>query len=223
MSPAVGVGGPAPGPHFAEVVQTLERFCFRYTLVDGPPLEAIAIYDRHAIDIRRGPDAYRPSALARDLAELVQRLAPDEVFRPRLEALHYPRAESRKPLKYFLMTLEHHARWFDEGAQGRPVCRDRTRVLDFENSTIEHIYPEHAAQADPALDPYLDTLGNLTILGPEDNDAAGDKSFVDKRRYFEHSHSLLNREISREAAWSVEAVLRRQERLVAMGLSVFRP
>lgn len=210
--------------HFSDIVQALERFCFRYSvMVDGPPLEAIAIYNRHAVEIRRAAAAFRPGALIDDLGELVERLAPDEVFRPRLEALHYPRSESRKPLKYFLMTLEHHCRWFDDGAQGRPLCRDRTRVLDFENSTIEHVYPEHAAQPNTDLEPYLDTLGNLTILGPEDNDAAGDKSFADKKGYFADSHSLMNRQIAAEADWTVEAILRRQERLVQMGLRVFKP
>ncbi len=121
------------------------------------------------------------------------------------------------------MTLEHHIRWFDEGAQGRPKCRDRTRVLDFENSTIEHIYPEHAAQPNETLEPYLDTLGNLTILCPEDNDAAGDKSFADKQPVFAASHTMLNHQISEEADWTVDAILRRQERLVTMGLSVFKP
>jgi len=210
--------------YFADVVQALERFCFRYSvIVDGPPLEAIAVYNQHAVSIRRAADDFRPGALIHDLGELVERLAPDEVFRPRLEALHYPRSESRKPLKYFLMTLEHHVRWFDDGAQGRPQCRDRTRVLDFENSTIEHIYPEHAVQPNADLEPYLDTLGNLTILGPEDNDAAGDKSFADKKGYFAQSHSLLNRQIAEEENWTVDALLRRQERLVQMGLRVFRP
>lgn len=210
--------------YFSAVVQALERFCFRYSvMVDGPPLEAIAIYNRHAVEIRRAAADFRLGALINDLGELVERLAPDEVFRPRLEALHYPRSESRKPLKYFLMTLEHHCRWFDDGAQGRPQCRDRTRVLDFENSTIEHIYPEHAAQPSVDLEPYLDTLGNLTILGPEDNDAAGDKSFADKKGYFAQSHSLLNREIAAEADWTVDTILKRQERLVQMGLRVFRP
>ncbi|TPK59099.1 DUF262 domain-containing protein [Mesorhizobium sp. B2-4-15] len=209
---------------FSEVVQALERFCFRYSvIVDGPPLEAIAIYNRHAVDIRRAPEAFRPGALIRDLRELVDRLAPDEVFRPRLEALHYPRSDSRKPLKYFLMTLEHHVRWFDDGAQGRPDCRDRTRVLDFENSTVEHIYPEHAAHPDAQLEPFLDTLGNLTLLSPEENDAAGDRSFADKKRYLAESHNTLNQQIAEQDAWTVEAVVRRQERLVSMGLSVFRP
>lgn len=209
---------------FSEIVQALERFCFRYSvIVDGPPLEAIAIYDRHAVDIRRVRDGYRPASLIYDLRTLVDRLAPDDVFRSRLEALHYPRSDSRKPLKYFLMTLEHYVRWFDEGAQGHPDCRDRTRVLDFENSTIEHIYSEHAAHHDAQLEPYLDSLGNLTILSPEENDAAGDKTFVEKQRYFLASHNMLNRQIAVENDWTVDAVIRRQEKLVRIGLSVFKP
>lgn len=212
-----------PPQRFCEIVHALERFCFRYSImVDGPPLEAIAIYDRHAVDIRRNPSTYQPGSLVIDLRELITRLAPDDVFRMRLDALHYPRSDSRKTLKYFLMTLEHFARWFDEGANGRPRCRDNTRVLDFENSTIEHIYPEHAVAPDPLLEPYLDTLGNLTILSPEENDAAGDKAFPEKKRYFEDSQNLLNRQIAVEANWTAEAVRLRQARLVEMGLSIFK-
>ena len=213
-----------PPQHFSEIVQALERFCFRYSvIVQAPPLEAIAIYNSHAVNIRRAPEDYRPRTLIRDLSELVGQRAPDDVFRDRLKELHYPRSESRKPLKYFLITLEHFALWFDAGAQGCPNCRDRTRVIDFENSTIEHIYAEHAREPDPQLEPYLDSLGNLAILGPEDNDAAGDKSFAEKKHYFAQSHSLLNRQIAEEAMWNVDTVLKRQARLVNMGMSVFRP
>lgn len=210
-----------PPADFSEIVQALERFLFRYVLADGPYDKVIETLNRHAAEIRKDPRAYRSSSLMSDLRDLVGLHAPDDVFKQRLQQLRYPRSESKKPLKYFLMTLEHYVRWFNEGANGRPVCRDKLRVLDFENGTIEHIYPENPAQPDVQLDPLLDTLGNLTFLSPSENDAAGAKSFADKKVYLETSASTLNREIAAEADWTAQMVRKRQDRLIDMALRVF--
>lgn len=208
---------------FSEIVKILEKFCFRYSImVEAPKIEAVAVFNRHAVEVRRDPGQYRPTTLEHDLAEVLTLHAPDEVFRDRLLSLRYPRAESRKPLKYFLMTLEHYVRWFDDGAQGRPVCRDTTRLLDFENTTIEHVYPENADAVDLGLEPLVDTLGNLTILSPGENIAAGDKTFDRKRPYFQRSTCTLNQQIGQAPEWTVEVVEQRQARLIGIALAVFR-
>jgi hypothetical protein len=207
---------------FAQAAQALERFCFRYSvMVEGPKIEAAEVMNAQAVEIRRDPEAYKVGALTTELRRLIELHAPDDVFRERLSALRYQRAESNKPLKYLLMTLEHYVRWFDEGAQGRPVCRDRMRVLDFENATIEHIYPENADVEDGLLAPLLDTIGNLTILSPEENDKAASKSFADKRQYLQNSTSTLNNQIAAEPDWNVDAIARRQARLIDMAIRVF--
>ncbi|WP_287297905.1 DUF262 domain-containing HNH endonuclease family protein [Mesorhizobium sp.] len=207
---------------FSEIVQILERFCFRFAvLVGGPRAEASNVFNKHAVEIRRNPAAYNMGSLVTDLHDLIALHAPDDVFRSRLAAFGYPRSESKKPLKYFLMTLEHYVRWFDDGAKGRPDCRDRVRVFDFENGTIEHIYAENAAQPDPQLQPLLDTLGNVTMLSPAENDAAGAKNFADKKKYLAASTSKLNQEIAAEQDWTVQAIGRRHDRLIEMALRVF--
>jgi hypothetical protein len=207
---------------FAEIAQALERFAFRYSvLVEGPKIEAAEVMNAQAVEIRRDPAAYRVSALTAELRRLIGLHAPDDVFGNQVAALRYLRAESNKPLKYLLMTLEHYVRWFDEGAQGRPVCRDRMRVLDFENATIEHIYPENAEDQDPLLTPLLDTLGNLTILSPEENDKVGAKGFAAKRPYLKKSTSTLNNEIAAVADWNAAAITDRQARFVEMAKKVF--
>jgi hypothetical protein len=208
--------------HFAEIAQVLERFCFRYIImVEGPRIEAGEVMNAQAVEIRRGPAAYRVATLTAELRRLTNLHAPDDVFAERLSALRYTRSESNKPLKYLLMTMEHYVRWFDEGAQGRPVCRDRMRVLDFENATIEHIYPEKSDEQDPLLIPLLDTLGNLTILSPEENDKMGAKSFAAKRAYLSNSTSTLNNQIAALETWNTASILERQARLIEMAKRVF--
>jgi hypothetical protein len=173
------------------------------------------------VEIRRNPGSYDPRSLVTELRELTALHSPDEVFRDRLNDMRYPRSETKKPLKYFLMTLEHYVRWFDEGAQGRPICRDKVRVFDFENGTIEHVYAENADQPDVQLEPLLDTIGNLTFLSPAENEAAGAKSFAGKKPYLANSTSTLNREIAAENSWTAEVVKKRQERLITIALRVF--
>lgn len=207
---------------FAEIAQALERFSFRYAvMVEGPRIEAAEVMNAQAVEIRRDPAAYKVGTLTTELRRLIALHAPDEVFAERLSALRYSRTESNKPLKYLLMTLEHYVRWFDEGAQGRPVCRDRMRVLDFENATIEHIYPENSADLDPLLVPLLDMLGNLTILSPEENDKAGAKSFAAKRPYLKDSTSTLNNQVAMVEDWNAVAIAARQARLVDIAKKVF--
>lgn len=208
---------------FSEIVQILERFCFRYVLLaEGPRSESISIFDKHSLEIRRNPAAYNVASLTADLRSLVDLHASDEVFEARLRTFGYPRAESRKPLKYFLMTIEHFIRWYDEGAQGKPRCRDLLRIFDFENGTIEHVYAENSAQSDPALEPLLDTLGNLTFLSPAENDAAGAKPFEQKKLHLGKSTTELNRKIAAEADWTAAVVRRRHDRLIEIALKVFR-
>jgi hypothetical protein len=208
---------------FADVVKLVEKFAFRYFVIcDGNRGRALEVLNRHAIAIRRQGDDFRVADLRRDLAALCETYASQETFHQGLLSLRYSRTEAtNKPLKYLLMTLEDYARWFQDGAQGAPTCRDETRILDFETGTIEHIYAENTVPADNSLLPLLDTLGNLTYLSSPENIAAGAKPFNDKKVYFAKSSSLLNREIGESAAWTPDAVEQRTSRLVGMGIKIF--
>ncbi|WP_165448029.1 DUF262 domain-containing protein [Rhizobium leguminosarum] len=208
---------------FSELVRLLERFAFRYNAIgDGNRGRALEVLNRHAVSIRRGASDFRLGDLRRDLASLCETYASDETFGQSLLSLRYSRTEAtNKPLKYLLMALEDYARWFDDGAQGAPVCRDETRILDFETGTIEHVYAENTQPADDSLLPLMDTLGNLTYLSSAENNAAGAKPFNEKKGYFQNSSYLLNRRIGENAVWTPTIIETRTRTLVAMGMRVF--
>ncbi|PJH86276.1 MULTISPECIES: DUF262 domain-containing protein [Pseudomonas] len=207
---------------FSKVIHVLEKFCFRYLIiVEASKTEAISIFNRHAVDIRRNPAKYDPRTLTNDLRELLETHAPDDLFRDRLSLLHYPRSQSKKIVKYFLMTLEHFVNWYDGGAQGSPLCRDKVRVFDFEMATIEHVYAENATERDDELDTLLDTLGNLTILSQFENNNVGAASFAEKRAVFAASTSTLNQQIAAEPVWTAEIIHSRKLRLVEIGTKIF--
>jgi hypothetical protein len=64
-------------------------------------------------------------------------------------------------------------------------------------------------------------LGNLAVLSPADNGAAGNKPFAAKKTILANSSSLLNRRIAAENAWGAAEVDARQNRLKDMAVKVF--
>lgn len=213
-----------PTATFVKLVGLLERFAFRYHVIgEGPPERARTVLNRFAVQIRRDPEAFNPGALRDELRKLVEQHVPDDVFKVTIEQMRYSHAQHGNPtLRYLLMTLEDYHRWLDDNPQGEPVCRDQTRILDFEGGTIEHVYAQHADDQDPALDVMVDTIGNLTFLSAPENDRMGSRAFAHKRALFQESSSMMNRLIGERDAWTVQAIEERAIRLVDMAMRVFR-
>ncbi|HZF43680.1 MAG TPA: DUF262 domain-containing HNH endonuclease family protein [Sphingomonadaceae bacterium] len=210
---------------FVELVLLLERFAFRYAVIsEGPVDRARAVMNRHAVEIRRDPDTYRVGELRADLADLIDAFAGDGEFKSAIEQMRYSHGENGNgSLKYLLLTLEDYTAWYDENSQGAaPVCRDKMRLLDFETGTIEHVYAQNVDDADPTLDAFVDTLGNVTLLSGPENDQAANKKFPDKRPIFAKSTSTMNRRIAEHEEWTVEAVETRAAKLTEMAVRIFR-
>lgn len=207
---------------FSDIVQMLERFVFRYKNVSNAHIgPATNVYNKQAVAIRGAPAAYKTVMLKADLQPLLLAHASDTRFSTALGELEYSTLASNKTIKYFLMTIEHYARWYQDGAKGAPVCKDKSRVLDFANTTLEHIYPQNSVPTDPQLIQVVQSIGNLTILGPTDNDAVGNKPFLQKKAVFAKSTISLNAQLSSIAVWNVAAVNAWKEELKVMALKIF--
>jgi hypothetical protein len=121
------------------------------------------------------------------------------------------------------MTLEHYRRWFDNGTTGSPTCEDKTRVYDFVDTTIEHVYPRNAlgSVVNAALEPLKNTLGNLTFMGPTDNVAGGNDDFLTKHPLFENSSVGLNQDIGQNTQWTDAEIGQNANRLKDLACSIF--
>ncbi len=209
---------------FSEVVQTVERAFFRYKLICNQHAASLkAIYLQEALAIRTNPATYNVDQLKAKLVALVDAKAGDAVFQSGLAALQYQEAGGNKPLKYFLMTIEYYYQWYKSGAAGIPMCTDKSRVYDFTGTSIEHIYPQSAAPPDANLEPVKNTLGNLTIMDPEQNSTGGNDDFATKKPIYAASSVVLTQEIGAKAAWTTAEVLDHQQLLINVALKVFRP
>jgi hypothetical protein len=208
---------------FAEVVQMLERFMFRYKVICNAHISAAStVYHEQAVEIRKDPAKYKIAALRDKLQALLDKSAKDALFQSRLQTLLYSRDGGNRNLKYFLITMENYLKWYRAGANGAPKCLDKMVVFDPAATTIEHVYPAGATPPDPALEPLLDTLGNLTLLGSKDNDAAGNKPFNQKQAILKNSPLLLNQEVAAKPQWDASVVTARQSDLEAAALRIFR-
>ena len=124
-----------------------------------------------------------------------------------------------------LITLEDYAKWCEQGAQGTPKCKDKTRVFDFSNTTLEHVYPQSAKGADKiaVLEAIKHTIGNLMIFGPKDNDSAANKPYADKRPVLQASNLKLNRDIGANINWTRQIVEKRTAELAKLAIKIFVP
>lgn len=210
---------------FAEAVASIERFVFRYKTIGNAHIgPATATYLQHAKAIR-GTALNPVKKVREDLVALIQKAVPDGILTARLREERYSPRGGNGHIRYFLITLEDYHKWYDQGGQGRPKCKDKSRVFDFSNTTLEHIYPQNAKPADrnAELEEVKHLIGNLTVFGPEDNDGLGNKSFAEKRNALRSSNLKLNRDVGESTDWTADHVRKRTDLLAKMAVKIFVP
>ena len=215
------------GPkRFAECIASLERFVFRYKTIGNAHIgPATKLYQKHATLIRSNSGAYKVSILRKELGKLVDRYASGKGFATAISELTYSPRGGNGHIRYVLLGIEDYYRWYDSGANGTPVCKEKTRVMDMANTTLEHVYSQNLENKDrnENLESVKHSLGNLTILGPGENVEIGNCVFSDKVEVFRKSSLRLNREIAKRRRWSKNSVVRRTKLLAEMADRIFVP
>jgi len=216
---------------FSEIVQILERTFFRYKIIanqHATPLQKI--YREESVSLRKDPSKYQISNLRKKLQTLVNLRASDQVFKGGLETLQYRESGggSNKPLKYILITLEYYCQWYSQGEEDVPTCLDKSRIYDFSGTSIEHVYPQKvnisSRNYNAQTEPLKNTLGNLTILDPGQNNTGGNDDFETKKLIYKASSIVLTREkIAQQTSWTAQTIAAHQQFLIDMALKVFQP
>ena len=206
---------------FARIVNLLDLFVFRYiTMVGAHPTSLSNIYYKHAATIRQNGSSYNMSTFRTDLTKLQNDNATDNLFegamRQKLNYNQFP----RNSIRYFLTTVEYYLNWYNQGARGRPTA-DKSRVFEPAQVSLEHIYPQHPTSPDPALEPLMHDIGNLTFWGPNDNIAAANAPFSVKKTLYGQSIVMLNRELANLPNWDVNELDRRKDWLIEIAKRIF--
>jgi hypothetical protein len=212
---------------FSEIVQLVEIVFFRYKIICNQHVTPLkSIYHQEALAIRQDPGSYKISSLRQKLQNLINLKASDQTFKNALGTLEYQESGgSNKPLKYFLMTIEYYYQWYKDGAVDKPVCLDKSRIYDFAGTSIEHVYPRNAdgSVLDANLEPCKNTLGNLTIMDPAQNNIGGNDSFAVKQPIYQTSSVLLTQEIGIKTAWTQQEIEDHKNLLIDAAVKIFRP
>lgn len=206
---------------YVRVCDLVERFAFRYSVVARAPKHIlIPVFSKHINNLRTSPANFRIRCLRSDFSNLIEDFINDDLFRERLKAMEYGR-DTRKPLRYALVMVEYMFQWYNSGRRGTPVCRDTDRVIDFRTITLEHIEATNARNLNPDLMPFVNTIGNLTVMSQTENAAVANKSFEEKRLVFESSNLAMNRKIAINRTWNVSSYRDRQNDLLDRLLAIF--
>jgi hypothetical protein len=208
---------------FAELVEVLETFVFRYKNVCNAHIgPAQSAYYAQCKDLRDPKKVPGFSQLAKTLRGHMASRANDKTFSAAISTqLRYDGGGAAKAnIRHLLTTIEDHRPWLRQGAQGSPKA-SMLAVTDMEQVTIEHIYPQSASPVDLALAPNVNRLGNLSYWGPDDNGAAGNALFPAKKAAYAASSVTLNQDLAKLPKWDLAALDARETELISEACKVW--
>lgn len=209
---------------FADLVRDVEVFFFRYKVISDQHISPVdRIYFGTARLVREQPSRFSLKDFRRDLQELLDRHATEELFVEQLKVkMQYSSEKSNKPIRYLLVSLEENWRSLKE--DGRRGIKDKSRVYDPSATTIDHIYPQNAGpdERDSFLESVKDQLGNLTILGPSDNVDLANKNFNEKRKLLRGTNMGINQDIASLDGWGRTEYKQRTDQILNAATKIFR-
>ncbi|WP_066155490.1 DUF262 domain-containing protein [Aliarcobacter cryaerophilus] len=211
---------------FSEVVQLSEKIFFRYILICKQHVNSLkAIYNAEIKKIRLNPSIYTTDEFKTKINNLIDTKANDTIFEANLKELEYNEQETNKYLKYFLMTLEYHFPYFlQDRTRQSTKCLNKTRPFDFISTSIEHIYPKNALEADiiEDIESIKNTIGNLALMDPLHNSDQGNKNFNLKRTEYSVSSIEVLKHVSEFTSWNKVTIKELEEKYIDLALKHFR-
>lgn len=211
---------------FSQIVLMIERSFFRYKVICNQHVTPLkSLYQNECSSIRAAGSSYNVSVMRAHLNTLLDERSPITAFEHGVRAITYQaKTGGNKDLKYLLLALESYSQWVDSGASGFPKAMEANIIIDFNDSSIEHIYPRNADAPDKltGLEPLKNMIGNLTILDPDINSSAGNEPFLAKKEVFKQSVFKLNQHIASLKKWEKEEHDKRLEDLIGSARQIFR-
>ncbi len=196
----------------------LELATFRYQLCRGHPSKFGDVIFAEAAQIRADGADYNLASLGQALRGLLTSYASDKQFSEQLSAFKYTASISAR-VRQFLTTISGFVS--PPNADDEPPYFEQGLVADLGELEVEHIYPQNPKEVVPELTPFTDTLGNLTFWHPDDNKAARNGTFSEKRPLYLESRIHMNKELGEHETWSSATCEERQEQLIARARTVW--
>lgn len=122
-------------------------------------------------------------------------------------------------IKYLLYRYEKHLRV--SGSQSSLSQIPSYTQWKQEGISLEHIYPQNPEQQSESLSEVCNSLGNLALLGPEDNSGAGNADYQYKHTniYSKSSMKMLESLPDPSTGWDVDSINQRGRDIVEFALN----
>lgn len=202
---------------FKNIVNELCKFFIRYKVISSFHAGIFSnMYSNLALNIYGNPNTYQISQLHGEFRNVLNSKDPsDLVFKAGIRSLQYKRSGDNKPLKYLMVYIEENWRWLTNGNGNGSIAQrlrqeDHTRVFDFNNTTLEHLYPYSAREADRdiQLEEVKNSIGNLVLLDPNTNSSNADMPFSEKVQTFQPGNTGIgiHTHICQKTSWTEDEV-----------------
>lgn len=171
---------------------------------------------------------FRINLLREKFRTLLAQKDPDnEFFKSGIRSLVYKRKGDNRPIKYLLVTIQENWDWLTNepelSIRRRLEMENRSVVFDFNNTTIEHLYPYSAREHDrvDSLEDKKNRIGNLVMLDLNRNRSNGDRVFADKKGNFDNSGIGIHSFILAQESWDNEAMDSLMEKYLTYSVKAF--
>ncbi len=214
---------------FQKVISETCKFFIRYKVISNmhasvfsslyPPLakNIFELRDRFSVSLLQGK--YREIITTKDVN--------DDYFKSGLLSLSYSRRGDNRPIKYLMVTIQENWDWLtapnELSIRRRFNMEDKTVVFDFNNTTIEHLYPYSAREGESSdeMEELKNRIGNLVILDINTNSSNADLPFAEKKDNFINSGIGIHEMLADPDTWETEQYELLKERYIELSLRAF--
>jgi len=194
---------------FEKVLRIIRAITFRYNVIGKlNPNELEKVYNKTAIRINQS-DRITASEIQTNLSPVY---VEDESFKSLFitKTFELEKAREKKLVRYILLNFENQK-------------YNKDYHLFESDATVEHIIPISTQFVNEKDEEKLNSLGNLTLLEPNLNREAKDKSFQEKLEIYKKSQYEMTREIAeRWTQFGLDEIKIRQSEFANLATSIWR-
>ena len=182
------------------VLSFLERFHFSFNAICSMRPSGIeGSYSKAARQLLEATDKHSAKRVIEELVQQLKTRLPDKKrFKEGFSKLKFLKGKTtqKKLIQYIFNYLE--------------VIKQTTNEFKPDRITLEHILPQASSSDD-----FVGAIGNLLPLGPELNEKAGNKNFLEKIEIYKQSNYLLTQEFTQKLPkdWGKKEILSRTKSL----------